>query len=349
MDGIAGRLAAILILLPVLSREGLLAAQTPTFTPATRVCSVRDFNPSIADPASPTQIGAIALGDDGLYYTTSPSGGKSTKTANQGTIFQFSPNPDNLFSPDTNQFKVLYSFDGVEHGATPMGGLTKLGLGFYGTTRGGGQYQIDPVKPEVKKFGNGTLFTFELGDLEPQVVHTFRFGDLSGIIPEVCPGKPQPCHYSPQQRLNAAGGIPLSAPVFTSDGLYGVTSGALGYSNLGVLYKVAPYNGESGITALCIGGPIPGRDETPATLPDQKLIDQCMFNAKTGSLPLGLTAGPDHTLFGTTLQASPTSGGSVFKVDLPSGHVTTLYNFPDPKLGKSRTVSSSLQTATCTE
>jgi len=334
MDRVSGPLAAaILILLPASSTDGLLVAQTPTFTPAARVCTVRDLNPALADPALPTQIGAMALGDDGLYYTTSPSGGQSTLTANQGTIFQFSPNPDNLFSPATNQFKVLYSFDGVAHGNTPMGGLTKVGLGFYGTTRAGGLFQVNPLDPKAKKFGSGTLFSFEIGDSEPQVVHTFRYGDLSGIVPEVCPPKPQPCHYSPQQRLNAAGGVPLSAPVFTADGLYGVTSGALGFGNLGVLYKVAPYKGESGITALCIGGPMPAPEETPATLPDQKLIEQCMFNAKTGSLPLGLTVGPGHTVFGTTLQASPTSGGSVFKVDLPSGRVTTLYNFPDPKLG----------------
>ena len=47
----------------------------------------------------------------------------------------------------------------------------------------------------------------------------------------------------------------------------------------------------------------------------------------------GINRSTDHTLYGTTLQATPTSGGSNFKVSLPSGLVTVLYTFPDPKLG----------------
>jgi hypothetical protein len=114
--------AAALLLLPVLSIEGQTLVTGPTYTPATRVCTVHDFNPKNVDALSPTQIGAIALGDDGLYYTTSPTGGKSGTAINQGTIYQFSPDSANVFSPDYNQFKVLFSFDGGPHGTTPMGG-----------------------------------------------------------------------------------------------------------------------------------------------------------------------------------------------------------------------------------
>ena len=248
--------AAALVLLPMATIEGQTVATGPTYTPATRVCTVHDFNfAGSLDPLQPTQIGAIALGDDGLYYTTSPSGGKNGNQLNRGTIYQFSPDSKNVFSPDYNQFKVLYSFDNGPHGATPMGGLTKVGLGFYGTTQVGGLYQVNAQG--AQKYGSGTLFEFEIGDSEPTMIHTFRYGDRSGTNPEVCPPKPAACHWSPRRRMNVAGGVPLSAPVATPDGLYGVTSGAIGYASLGVLYKVASYKGESGITALCIGGAMP--------------------------------------------------------------------------------------------
>ncbi len=116
-----------------------------------------------------------------------------------------------------------------------------------------------------------------------------------------------------------------------SDGnLYGVTGGAIGFPNLGILYKVAPYKGESGITGLCIGGPMPSAE---TVLTDQQLRDQCMFNGKYGNLPFGLSAGSHGELYGTTIQVSPTSNGTVFKAEIPSGKVTTLYNFSDPKSG----------------
>jgi uncharacterized repeat protein (TIGR03803 family) len=326
--------ATVLTLVPVQQTQGLLAAQTaaPTFTPAARVCSVHDFNPLTSDPALPSQIGAITPGDDGLYYSTSPSGGKSTVTANQGTIFRFSTDPSDLITHGADKLEVLYNFDLLAHGSSPMGGLTKGTDGFYGTTRAGGLYTLNAKG--ATKLGNGVLFRFKSGDTEPEVLHTFRYGDLTGITPEVCQAN-QPCRYSPQQRMNAAAGIPLSAPVLASDGsLYGVTSGAIGFPNLGVLYKVAPYKGESGITALCVGGSMPAFD---AQLPDAQvnaqLRDACMFNGKYGNLPLALIAGPEGDLYGTTLQVSATSNGTVFRVDLPSGHVTTLYDFPDPKDG----------------
>ncbi len=332
--------AAVLFLIPLQSTEG----QSPTFTPTTRVCTVHDFNTLPDDAASPLQIGAIALGDDGLYYSTSPSGGKSATTppvANQGTIFRFSPNPKKLIAAGTTEIEVLYSFDSVVHGTTPTSGLTKGNDGFYGTTRGGGFYITGYQASSgtaYTKLGNGVLFRYKPGDKEPEVLHTFRYGDLSGIKPEICPSNPpkQPCRYSPQQRLNAAGGIPLSAPVLASDGnLYGVTSGAVGYANLGILYKVVPYKGESGITALCIGGPMPTLDPklTEAQV-DAQLKDLCMFSGKLGYLPLGLTAGPKGDLYGTTQQIDATSNGTVFRADLPSGKVTTLYKFADPKDGR---------------
>lgn len=315
----AGAITAASILTAAQLYEPPVAGQT--YSPTARVCAIRDFNPTVFDPVAPLQIGAIVPGGDGFFYSTSPQGGKSTTTANQGTIFRF--------SPSASKFEVMYSFDSVLHGGTPMSGLVKSNDGYlYGTTYAGGTFPVNAQG--AAKFGNGTIFRIKPGSTLPEVVHTFRYGDLSGIKPEVCPPK-LPCRYSPQQRMNAAGGIPLSAPILASDGnLYGVTSGAIGFGTLGILYKVAPYNGESAITGLCIGGPMPPAEAQPT---DQQLRDQCMFNGKFGNLPLGLTAGPNNDLYGTTIQVGNGSFGTVFKVNLPSGQITTLYNFTDPKNG----------------
>jgi len=321
VPNIAGLLTVTFVLTIVLAST-TESEQAPTFGPGARVCAVHDFGTQAIDALAPSQIGAIALGDDGFYYSTSPSGGKSTTTANQGTMFRF--------SPATNDFEVRYSFDFTAHGATPLGGLIKGNDAyFYGTTPAGGLFKTNDKG--ATKLGNGVLFRIKPGDREPEVIHTFRYGDLTGIKPEVCVQN-KPCRYSPQQRMNAAGGIPLSAPVLGSDGnLYGVTSGSIGYAGLGVLYKVAPYNnGESAITALCIGGPMPPPE---AELTDQQLRDTCMFNGAYGNVPLGLTTGGSGVLFGTTLGTGFVNG-TVFKAEIPSGRVTTLYTFIDPKLGR---------------
>jgi uncharacterized repeat protein (TIGR03803 family) len=292
------------------------AQQNSTYTPGTRVCVIHDFASQPGDAATPREPGAIALGPDGLYYSTSSGGGSGA-----GTIFRF--------SPDKNNFEVRYPFDKKTFGASPQGGLmfNKDEGAFYGTTSAGGL------------FGAGVLFKFKPGDVKPTEVHTFRLGKMTGIVPESCPAN-KTCRPSPQQQMNALAGIPVSAPVLASDGvLYGVTQGAQ-YG--GVLYKVAPYRGESGITALCIGGPMPDRD---SEITEQNLRDLCAFNGKqAGSAPFTLTAvskadvlkNPSlNYLFGTTFNGIGNINGTVFKAEIPSGRVTTLYNFSDPKIGKS--------------
>jgi len=63
------------------------------------------------------------------------------------------------------------------------------------------------------------VFSYHPGDKEPQILHTFRNGDLSGIEKTLCPPK-RPCQHTPQQRLNAMASYPMSSPVQASNGVF---------------------------------------------------------------------------------------------------------------------------------
>jgi len=113
------------------------------------------------------------------------------------------------------------------------------------------------------------VFSYHPGDKEPQILHTFRNGDLSGIEKTLCPPK-RPCQHTPQQRLNAMASYPMSSPVQASNGVfYGVAS-FTSYAKYGALYKVESSDADFGITTLCINGPVPtGPDLTDAQLRDR--------------------------------------------------------------------------------
>ncbi|MCW5620994.1 MAG: hypothetical protein KIS79_07815 [Burkholderiales bacterium] len=287
------------------------AAQSPapaTYSPGARMCVLRDFGGQVGDPMWPSAPGVFAKGADGDLYTTSPSGGQN----GDGTIFKV--------SPSTGAFAVLVDFDVAQTGRGPVGGLVNDGGNWmYGTTFSGGRY---PVGKGQERTGAGTLFRFSPDSGALERLHTFRNGALAGIEPESCPDKDKPCKYSPQQRLNAAGGYPVSAPVRATDGsFYGVAA----YSQnqkYGVLYKVQPYKGESGITALCTGGAVPSDPD----ITDAQLRAQCLFSGAHSSFPMTLTPGPDGRLYGVTWGYAKGDFGTVFRADT-SGKLTTLHRF----------------------
>jgi uncharacterized repeat protein (TIGR03803 family) len=87
--------------------------------------------PNCVDGYGP-QAGLLV--DDGALYSTTAFGG----SANVGTVFKL--------VPSSGLETVLYSFQGGNDGANPIGGVTALNGALYGTTRFGGSS------------GNGTVF-----------------------------------------------------------------------------------------------------------------------------------------------------------------------------------------------
>lgn len=302
---------ACLLLLPLCLLASSAFAQSPvpaTYTPGARMCVLHDFGGQVGDPMWPSAPGLFARGADGNLYTTSPSGGKN----GDGTIFKL--------SPQTGALEVLLDFERTSTGRGPVGGLVSDGGGWlYGTTFSGGRY---PIGKGLERIGEGSLFRFSPGSGALQDLHTFRNGSLAGIEPEVCEEKGKPCKYSPQQRLNAAGGYPVSAPVRAADGsFYGVAAYTQN-QKYGVLYKVQPYKGESGITALCAGGAVP----TDPDITDAQLRAQCLFSGAHGNYPMTLTAGSDGRLYGVTWGYAKGDFGTVFRAET-SGTLTTLHRF----------------------
>jgi len=307
MTALRSRLCVLAAALATSSAFAQTAAPA-NYSPGPRMCILHDFGGQVGDPMWPSAPGLFAKGADGDLYTTSPSGGKN----GDGTIFKV--------SPSTGALEVLHDFALAQTGRGPVSGLVSDGGGWlYGTTFTGGRY---PIGKGLERTGTGTVFRFSPTSQQLDVLHTFRNGALAGIEPEVCEEKGKPCKYSPQQRLNAAGSYPVSAPVRALDGsFYGVAA----YSHnqkYGVLYKVQPYKGESGITALCTGGAVP----TDPDITDAALRDQCLFSGAKSNFPMTLASGPDGRLYGVTWGYAKGDFGTVFRAET-SGKLTTLHRF----------------------
>jgi len=147
---------------------------------------------------------------NGAFYGTTLSGGASTKTQPNGTVFKLTP---------AGAETVLYSFKGefafVGHnivkyydGGAPESGLTYLNGTFYGTTTGGGDYN------------QGVLYSVTPSGVYT-VLHHFKGGATDGAVPE--------------GNLIAFGGF-----------LYGVTNGGGKYGG-GTVFAFYPPTRDEGI------------------------------------------------------------------------------------------------------
>lgn len=242
----------------------------PPATPQSAVVRffvLADLGERPADPIWQLQPSAIADGGDGYLYTTSTSGG----TRGYGTVFKFS-------MTDGKPPTVLYNFD-FTHGAGPQGGLTRGKDGnFYGTTYSGGKYKVGTIFSITPSGSLTVLWDFRNGTVVPAPV---------GRLP------------TEQEKLDAAGSYPVSAPVQVGDTWYGVTS----YANnqqYGVVYQIS-------------GGQYRG-------LYQFKAADV----AANGTFAVGLSVGPGGSLFGTTLKGG-LGWGTIYQVT--GGGVSVLHKF----------------------
>ncbi|NOT25134.1 MAG: hypothetical protein HOP16_03425 [Acidobacteria bacterium] len=309
-------LSMVILLLLAGQGSSRLHAQATSSYAAAYVCALCDFGGTATNGRWPKEPGLLAKGADGLIYGTTPSGGANRDS---GTLFRV--------SPKTGALEILHSFALDERGSNPLGGLVAAKDGsFRGTTYTGGLYRITDAGR--MRLGTGTVFSYRPGDKEPQILHTFRNGDLTGVAPKLCPPK-RGCQHTPQQRLNALAAYPLSSPVLASNGVfYGVAS-LTGNLKYGALYKVESSDSDFGITTLCINGPVP----TEPDLTDAQLRERCLFNVTNGNIPMSLSADPAGDLYGVTLGSGHPLNphGTVFRASL-SGAVTTIYRF-DGKTG----------------
>ncbi|MBK8839755.1 MAG: hypothetical protein IPO30_13915 [Hyphomonadaceae bacterium] len=227
-----------------------------TQSPVSRFFVLSDLGERTADPIWQSELSAIADGGDGYLYTTSTAGG----TRGYGTVFKFS-------TTDSKPPIVLYNFD-LTHGAGPQGGLTRGRDGnFYGTTYKGGKYGVGTIFSITPTGALTVLWDFRNGKVVPVPV---------GRLP------------TEQEKLDAAGSYPVSAPVLVGDVWYGVTSSA-NNQQYGVVYQIS-------------GGQY-------HALYQFKAADV----AANGNFAVGLSVGPGGSLFGTTLKGG-LGWGTIFQV-----------------------------------
>jgi uncharacterized repeat protein (TIGR03803 family) len=249
------------------------------------------FNPDLHDRAP---IGGFVLGDDGNLYGMTQGDGVATF----GTLFRVTP---------AGVLSTVVTFTG-DNGSTPAGSLSAFGNAVYGTTRDGG--------------GFGTVFRLSLADDSLETL--WSFGLLDGAAP--------------------SGGVIQAS----SGSLFGTTSGG-GPGGLGTVFQLMP-GGSLNTTLAFTGseGAIPSGQLVQATdgnfygttlqggafglgtvfrlSPEGVFTTLASFNGDNGEIPSGGLVQAGDALYGTT-ETGGFGEGTVFRVDLATGELTTIAVF----------------------
>ena len=242
-----------------------------------------------------------------LYGTTFAGGGYGA-----GTTFSF--------DPTSGSVNALGSFSGAE-GANPQIGLTRASDGkFYGTApvglRGGATfgavYRFDPAgkTPLVALYAfNGSDGWSPIGRLIQAADGllygtTYRGGTTDqGTIFRVDPATGT---FTPLFSFSGANGRnPQAGLIQASDGFFYGTTYFGGSSDQGTVYR---FDSASGTV-------------TPLV----------QFTGANGRQPFigGLMQASDGNLYGTTLYGGTNDNGTIFRVALPAGALTTIHSFND--------------------
>lgn len=273
------------------------------------------------DPEFPLNVGAIAQGRDGQFYTTTAAGGCDVN----GAGFKMSP---------SGGMTLLHSFNyGAGDGIGPQSGLTLSTNGtFWGTTEGedffdggvifymtstgtltafnvlGGANGGEPIAPPVQgRDGNFYGMTTAGGNTS---LCTSGDGGC-GVIYKITPaGKFQVIYTFDETN----GANPQDALLLGTDGnFYGTTfyGGSINgnYNGNGVVFKTTTSGAYTPLYVFCA---------QPSCLDG-------------GQPAAGLVQGTDGNFYGTTLVGgthlySNFFGGTIFKLT-PTGQYTILYNF----------------------
>jgi uncharacterized repeat protein (TIGR03803 family) len=234
----------------------------------------------------PQYPNAMAQGQDGNLYGTTPTGGSS----NVGTVFKITP---------TGSLTVLYNFD-ITHGSTPNGGLV-LGVdgNLYGTTEHGGAHAFGNIFMITPSGTLTVLYDFTGGKdggnpLAPLVLGTD--GNFYGTsYPGVAFKMSSKGVFTFLNKTPSVSYGPLTQG--TDGAFYGTTEFG-GSGSLGTVFKVA----------------------------GKKVTTLFSFDTIHGSFPFGgLVQASDGNFYGTTSAGGSGNAGTIFKVT-PSGTVTVLNN-----------------------
>ncbi len=281
-----------------------LAAASPVSAASFNV--LRVFNPSAEGNAPQAEL---TQGTDFRFY------GVNSVSGPQGSGSVFSLNGDG------SGFSVLNTFGaGASNGIRPIGGLLQAGDGnFYGTTYDGGVNALGTLF-RITPGGVATnLFSFNSGDPGSNPAGTLIEGIDGFLYGTAQLGGPD--NFGTVFRADPAtgavatvsdflGGIdglyPQSDLVLAYDGNFYGTTNRGGTSDAGTIFRVNPAGVRTVIYSFT--GNQDGRD------PQR-----------------GLTLGRDGFLYGLTVSAGASNGGTIFRVST-SGVVTTLAGFL-PQLG----------------
>jgi uncharacterized repeat protein (TIGR03803 family) len=245
------------------------------------------------DGCNPLQPALLAQGEDGVLYSTLPSG---TSGSQDGTIMDYAPG---------GAESTLYRFQGTD-GAGPESGFT-LGFdgAFYGTTSIGGLY------------GKGTVFRLSGGSMTD--LHDFTDG-TDGAYPWAPPVQtPDGNIYG----VTDAGTYPGTAYRIAPNGKFSAiatlpskTIAPLVMGTDGNFYGTTQYGGDFNrgtVFRLSVKGKL-------------KIIHS-FDPSSEGGVPLGpVMIGADNKFYGTTSGGGAYSAGIVFQLS-SSGAYRVLHNF----------------------
>jgi uncharacterized protein (TIGR03437 family) len=270
-----------------------------------------------ADGYSP--LSGLIQATDGNFYGTTSQGGTGSGAGSFGTIFKITPG---------GILTTLHTFDSI-YGYNPSSGLIQATDGnLYGTTLNG----CNPVVLPVITYGcYGTIFIFGLSDGGEGTLYGFcsQSGCADGEDPST--GLIQATDGS-LYGTTSAGGTYNDGTVFkialvggTLTTLYSFTGGADGASPQtaliqatdGNLYGTTPGGGSNGngtIFGITLNG-------TLTTL----YYFMAGFDGADPQAPL--IQGADGNLYGTTSAGGASNGGTIFRIALAGGTLTTLCSF----------------------
>jgi RHS repeat-associated protein len=294
----------------------------------------------------------LIQGSDGDFYGT--YGGNNVDFPN-GVVFKVTLG---------GSMTPLYSFNGGDDGATPVGGLAVCGDGnYYGVTESGGTHNCGTIFQILSSGSGGWRYSFagapEGEEPEAELIAgpagnfygTTQYGGANncGTVFKVTTDGSLTTLYSFTGGDDGAG--PVAALVSGNDGrLYGTTAdgGAFG---AGTVFRIAA---DGSVTPLCsfnwdngahphsrlswgedgnlygttYEGGINGYGTTYRITPGGVMTSLHSFNLGDGAYPRsGLLLGSDGNFYGTTEAGGDAWGeGTAFKLT-PGGVVTTLYSF----------------------
>lgn len=286
--------------------EQALYAQTPTAT----LSVVYNFGSQVGDPIQPFYSGIIAQGQDGNLYSGAFGG-----SLNVGALYEITP-----LGVETEP--LAFS---TEDGSYPVGGLT-LGTdgNFYGTTSGGGHYNVGTIFKWSGTAGLNMLYTFADGTDGAQPDAPPIEGTDGNFYGTTCPQGAFTTGYGSIYKITPSGTFsvlydfdsthgycPYDPLVQGTDGnFYGTTffggTNCISGVSCGVVFKITPTGTLTVLHNFCA--------RTSGSF------------CTDGEGPVGpLVEGVDGNFYGTTEAGGTNNFGVVFRIT-PAGGLTVLHN-----------------------